>query len=56
MPGLRRTAVPLAVARYDKTYAFCLVGSGKAHRKSTTFLLNRKNRVKKIFIAKPFDE
>jgi hypothetical protein len=42
--------------RYDPSYAFCLVGSGKAHRKSTTFLLNRKNRVKTIFIAKPFDE
>ncbi len=42
--------------RYDKTYAFCLIGSGKAHRKSTTFLLNRKNRVKKIFISRPFDE
>ena len=59
--GSTRRAVKKALKgewcrRYDKSYAFCLVGSGKAHRVSTTFLLNRKNRVKKIFIAKPFDE
>ena len=40
--------------RYDPSYAFCLVGTGKTGKISTTFLLNRKNKVKLIFLHRPF--
>jgi len=53
---VRRKIAGVKCKRYDPSYAFCLVGSGKAHRVSTVFLLNKRNKVKKISINKPFDE
>ena len=50
-----RAKVPHAwCRRYDPSYAFCLVGTGKTGKISTTFLLNRKNKVKLIFLHRPF--
>jgi hypothetical protein len=40
--------------RYDPSYAFCIVGSGKTGRISTTFLLDRRNKVKRVMLNKPF--
>jgi hypothetical protein len=40
--------------RYDPSYAICLVGSGKTGRISTTFWLNRRNKVKLVTLSKPF--
>jgi hypothetical protein len=42
--------------RYDPSYAFCIVGSGKVNRVSTVFLLDRRNKVKSISLNRPWDE
>jgi hypothetical protein len=59
--GSTRRAVKAKIAgakcrRYDPSYAFCLVGSGKLNRVSTIFQLDRKNKVKSISLNRPFDE
>ncbi len=59
--GARRSAVKRKIAgarckRYDPSYAICLVGSGGVGKISTVFVLNKKNKVKLIYLARPFDE
>jgi hypothetical protein len=59
--GSTRRAVKSRIAgvkcrRYDPSYAFCLVGSGRLNRVSTIFSLDRKNKVKSISLNRPFDE
>jgi hypothetical protein len=59
--GSTRKAIKSKIAgvkcrRYDPSYAFCLIGSGKVGKVSTVFQLNKRNKVKLIYISKPFDE
>jgi hypothetical protein len=55
--GSRRSAVDRRVAhskcrRYDPTYAICFVGRGTTGSITTTFWLDRRNRVKKVDLAR----
>jgi hypothetical protein len=55
--GSRRSAVDRRVShsqchRYDPTYAVCFVGRGTHGSITTTFWLNRRNRVYKIDLAR----
>jgi hypothetical protein len=54
--AVRRKVAGVRCKRYDPSYAICIVGSGKVHRVSTVFLLDRRNKVKRISLDKPFDE
>jgi hypothetical protein len=51
---VKRKVKGVRCRRYDPSYAFCIVGSGKTGRISTTFLLTRKNKVKSVMINRPF--
>jgi hypothetical protein len=55
--GARRSAVDRKVShskcrRYDPTYAICFVGRGTTGSLTTTFWLNRRNRVDKIDLSR----
>jgi hypothetical protein len=53
--AVRREIEGVKCQRLDATYAFCLVGSGKLHRVSTSFRLNRCNKVESVVMSKPWD-
>jgi hypothetical protein len=52
---VKRSVANVKCRRFDPSYAICLVGSGRWGRISTTFTLNRRNKVKLVTLSKPID-
>jgi hypothetical protein len=53
--AVRRKVAGVRCERFDPSYAICLVGTGRWGRISTSFELNRRNRVKSVSLVKPID-
>jgi hypothetical protein len=53
--AVKREIEGVKCRRLDPTYAFCLVGSGRLHRVSTSFRLDRRNKVESVVMSRPWD-